>query len=59
MSEQETKSLPENAYQPLKAGETYTPIIQAGMTAPEMTARAILWGVFSASSSPLLQPTQP
>jgi putative OPT family oligopeptide transporter len=46
MSEQETKSLPENAYQPLKPGETYTPIIQAGMTAPETTARAVLWGVF-------------
>jgi putative OPT family oligopeptide transporter len=46
MSEQETKSLPENAYQPLKAGETYTPIIRAGMSEPEITARAILWGVF-------------
>ncbi len=46
MSEQETKSLPENAYQPLEAGETYSPIIQAGMQVPELTARAILWGVF-------------
>ncbi len=46
MSEQETKSLPENAYQPLKPGETYSPIIQAGMQVPELTARAILWGVF-------------
>jgi len=43
---QETASLPENAYQPLKPGQTYVPIIQAGITAPEMTARAILWGVF-------------
>ena len=46
MSEQETTSLPENAYQPLKPGETYNPIIQAGMQVPELTARAILWGVF-------------
>ena len=45
-SEQETKSLPENAYQPLQRGESYTPIIQAPMHAPELTARAILWGVF-------------
>ncbi len=45
-SEQETKALPENAYLPLKPGESYTPIIQAQMHAPEMTARAILWGVF-------------
>jgi len=46
MSEPETKSLPANAYQTLKPGETYTPIIQAHMQAPELTARAILWGVF-------------
>jgi len=45
-SEPETKTLPENAYLPLKPGETYTPIIQAQMHAPELTARAILWGVF-------------
>ena len=45
MSEQATHSLPENAYQPLKTGETYTPIFQAHMHAPELTARAILWGV--------------
>jgi putative OPT family oligopeptide transporter len=46
MSEPESKSLPENAYQPLKPGETYTPIVQAPMHVPELTARAILWGVF-------------
>jgi putative OPT family oligopeptide transporter len=44
-TEQETASLPENAYQPLKPGETYTPIVQAGMTTPELTGRAILWGI--------------
>ncbi len=46
MHEPETTSLPENAYRPLKPGETYTPIVQATMHAPELTARAILWGVF-------------
>jgi putative OPT family oligopeptide transporter len=45
MSETETKSLPENAYTPLEPGETYTPIVQAQMHAPEMTSRAILWGI--------------
>jgi putative OPT family oligopeptide transporter len=45
-SDPETKSLPENAYRQLQPGETYTPIIQAQMQAPELTARAILWGVF-------------
>src|SRR5208337_4570645 len=45
-SEQEAKALPENAYLPLQPGESYTPIIQANMHAPELTARAILWGIF-------------
>ena len=45
-SEPESKSLPENAYLPLSPGESYTPIIQAQMHVPELTARAILWGVF-------------
>ena len=45
MQETETTSLPENAYIPLKHGETYTPIIQAHMDAPELTARAIFWGI--------------
>jgi putative OPT family oligopeptide transporter len=46
MNEQELKSLPENAYHPLKPGEIYTPIVHAGMQTPELTARSILWGVF-------------
>jgi putative OPT family oligopeptide transporter len=45
-TEPESKSLPENAYLPLKPGESYSPIIQARMRVPELTARAILWGVF-------------
>ena len=46
LTEPESKALPENAYLPLHPCESYTPIIQAGARAPELTARAILWGVF-------------
>lgn len=46
MSEQEITSLSENAYHPLKPGEIYNPIIRAGITVPELTARSILWGTF-------------
>ena len=45
MSEQAIHSLPENAYQPLKPGESYRPLMDAAKQAPELTARAILWGV--------------
>jgi putative OPT family oligopeptide transporter len=45
MNEIETKSLPENAYQPLNPGESYTPIISAEEKQPELTLRSIVWGV--------------
>src|SRR5579863_9699062 len=45
MAEIETKSLPENAYQPLKAGESYPPIVPADAKLPELTPRSIGWGV--------------
>jgi len=45
MSEVETKSLAENAYLPLKLGESYTPIIPAEANTPELTLRAVFWGV--------------
>jgi len=45
MQEIETKSLPENAYQPLKPDEAYLPIISAQEHPPELTFRSILWGV--------------
>lgn len=45
MSEAALHSLPENAYQPLKPGENYSPIVGAAMQAPELTARSIVWGV--------------
>jgi len=46
MAEVETKSLPENAYQPLKPGESYPPLVPASAKMPELTARSIGWGVF-------------
>jgi putative OPT family oligopeptide transporter len=45
MTENETKSLPENASQPLKPGESYQPIVPAQSTLPELTPRSILWGI--------------
>jgi putative OPT family oligopeptide transporter len=45
MIEIEAKSLSENAYQPLKSGESYQPIVPAEAKVPELTPRSILWGV--------------
>jgi len=42
----EAKSLPGNAYTPLGAGETYTPMVPAGAAIPELTARSAGWGIF-------------
>jgi putative OPT family oligopeptide transporter len=42
----ETTSLPENAYLPLKAGETYCPIVPASADVPQATWRAVGWGLF-------------
>jgi len=44
-TEVETKSLPDNAYQPLKPGETYPPIVPAEAHLPELTSRSIGWGI--------------
>jgi putative OPT family oligopeptide transporter len=46
MSEVNTKFLPENAYKPLKAGETYKPIVPSSERMPELTWRSIGWGLF-------------
>src|ERR1039458_10108267 len=56
MAEVETKSLPENAYQPFKDGEIYMPLVPASMAPAEVTWRAVLWGtllciVFSVASA--------
>ncbi|MGA7322653.1 MAG: oligopeptide transporter, OPT family [Candidatus Sulfotelmatobacter sp.] len=45
MAEVETKSLPESAYQPLKSGELYPPIVAAAERVPELTTRSIGWGI--------------
>ncbi len=45
-TESASKSLPLNAYQPLKPGEAYTPIILPGTHQPEITMRSVLWGIF-------------
>jgi putative OPT family oligopeptide transporter len=37
--------LPDNAYTPLAAGESYRPIVPAADPAPEVTVRSVGWGV--------------
>jgi putative OPT family oligopeptide transporter len=44
MADVETKSLSENAYQPLKDGEVYVPLVPPSAALPEVTWRAVLWG---------------
>ncbi len=46
MDASETKSLPENAYEPLAPGETYAPVVPAAQTPPETTWRSVTWGLF-------------
>ncbi|MGB8885503.1 MAG: oligopeptide transporter, OPT family [Candidatus Korobacteraceae bacterium] len=55
-TELETKSLPANAYQPLKEGELYVPLVPASASVPEVTWRALFWGtllciIFSVASA--------
>ena len=45
MDATETRSLPENAYQPLAPGETYQPLVPADSAPPETTVRSVAWGV--------------
>jgi putative OPT family oligopeptide transporter len=46
MDAPDSKSLPENAYEPLKPGETYAPVVPAAQAPPEITWRSVLWGLF-------------
>jgi putative OPT family oligopeptide transporter len=55
-TEVESKSLAANAYQPLKQGELYVPLVPTSMSPPEVTWRAVLWGtllciIFSVASA--------
>jgi len=43
-TEVETKSLPLNAYEPLKESEVYRPYVAPDSAPPELTWRSILWG---------------
>src|ERR1700690_2348588 len=45
MVEIETKSLSENAYQPLKPGESSQPVVPPENGPPEVTARSLVWGL--------------
>ena len=54
--ETSSRSLPENAYRPLKPGESYQPVVPAHMTGREWTVRSVLIGmvmavVFSAAAA--------
>jgi putative OPT family oligopeptide transporter len=46
MDAPDTKSLPKNAYEPLKPGESYAPVVPASARLPEATARSVGWGLF-------------
>jgi len=45
MAEIETNTLPENAYKTLQPGEVYCPIVSPTTSIPELTPRAVVWGV--------------
>ncbi len=45
MDAPDTRSLPENAYQPLRPGEAYQPLVPAAEAPPELTVRSVAWGV--------------
>ena len=43
------RTLPENAYRPLKPGEVYTPLVKPGEIVPEWTTRSVTMGVLMAA----------
>jgi len=45
MDATETRSLPENAYTPLKEHAVYEPMVPASARLPEVTFRSVLWGI--------------
>ncbi len=50
------KSLPENAYRPLKPGEEYVPVVPVDKPLPEVTPYSLIWGlvyaaIFSAAAA--------
>ena len=45
MDAPDTKSLPDNAYEPLQPGESYKPIVPAATKFPEATGVSLFWGL--------------
>lgn len=45
MDAPDTKSLPENAYRQLRAGELYQPLVPAASEMKEATGRSVAWGI--------------
>src|ERR1035437_4112086 len=45
MAVTEQTSLPTSAYEVLKPGETYPPIVSASSKVPELTVRSVGWGI--------------
>jgi len=45
MDAPDTKALPDNAYEPLRPGETYRPVVPASARLPEGGPRSVLWGI--------------
>jgi len=45
MDAPESKSLPENAYEPLAPGVAYRPVVAPEDALPEITARSVVWGL--------------
>ncbi len=45
MAQEDKLNLPENAFTPLKPGESYKPVYPADMKVPEVTMRSILFGI--------------
>src|SRR6201997_3076688 len=46
MEAPDTRSLPENAYKTLPAGQAYKPVVPAKAHLPEATGRSVVWGLF-------------
>lgn len=46
--EQQTVSLPENAFRKLKPGEVYTPLMDPNKNYPEVNAWSVTWGILMA-----------
>jgi putative OPT family oligopeptide transporter len=46
MDAQDTRSLPDNAYEPLEEGRVYKPLVPPEKNLPQATPRSVGWGLF-------------